>query len=40
MKQLDTKFKLKETLCLAIAEWFKTEHVPLWKYLEKFQDAI
>ena len=40
MKQLDTKFELEETLCSAIAEWFETEHKPLYKYPEKFHEAI
>ena len=40
MKQLDTKFKLENTMCCAIAEWFETGHVPLYKYPEKFHEAI
>ena len=40
MKQLNTKFKLEKTLYYTIAEWFETGHVPLYKYLEKFYDAI
>ena len=40
MKQLDSKFKLEETLCLAITEWLETRHVPLYKYPEKFHKAI
>ena len=40
MKQLDTKFKLKETLYSAIAEWFEIGHIPLYKYPENFHKAI
>ena len=34
------KLKLKETLCLVIAEWLEIGHAPLYKYQEKFQEAI
>ena len=27
-------------ICCAIAEWFETGHVPLYKYQEKFHKAI
>ena len=40
MKQLDTKYHLENTMCCAIAEWFETKHVPLYKYLEMFNKAI
>ena len=40
MKQLNTKFDLKNTMCCAIAEWFETGHMPLYKYPEKFHDII
>ena len=40
MKQLDAKFELENTMCCAIAEWFETGHVPLYKYPEKFHEAI
>ena len=40
MKQLDTKYDLENTMCCAIAEWFETGHVPLYKYPEKFHYAI
>ena len=38
--QLNTKFELEETLCSAIAEWFETGHVLLYKYPEKFYKTI
>ena len=40
MKQLNTKLDLENTMCCAIAEWFETGHVPLYKYSEKFHKAI
>ena len=40
MKQLNAKFDLENTMCCAIAEWFETGHVPLYKYPEKFHKAI
>ena len=40
MKQLNTKFDLENTMCCAIAEWFETGHVPLYKYPEKFHYVI
>ena len=40
MKQLNTKYAVENTMCCAIAEWFETGHVPLYKYPEKFHDAI
>ena len=40
MQQLDTKYNLENTLTCAIAEWFETGHVPLYKYPEKFHKAI
>ena len=40
MEQLNTKFDLENTMCCAIAEWFKTDHVHLCKYPEKFHKAI
>ena len=40
MKQLNTKFDVENTMCCAIAEWFETGHVPLYKYPEKFHAAI
>ena len=40
MKQLNTKFNLENTVCCAIAEWFETGYVPLYKYSEKFHNAI
>ena len=40
MKQLDTKYDLENTLACAIAQWFKTGHVPLYKYPENFHEAI
>ena len=40
MKQLNTKFDLENTMCCAIAEWFETGYVPLYKYPEKFHEAI
>ena len=40
MQQMDTKFKLENTLACAISEWFGTGHVSLKKYPEKFHDAI
>ena len=40
MKQMDTKYKLETTLAFGISEWFKTGHVSLKKYSEKFHDAI
>ena len=40
MKQLGTKYDLENTLACAISEWFKTGHVSLYKYLEKFHEAI
>ena len=40
MTQLNTKFELENTLCCAITEWFKTDHVSLYEYPEKFHDAI
>ena len=27
-------------MCCAIAEWFETGHVPLYKYPEKFHEVI
>ena len=40
MKQLNRKFDLENTMCCVIAEWFETGHVHLYKYPEKFHDAI
>ena len=40
MKQLNTKFELENTMCCAIAIWFKTGHVLLYKYPEKFDNAV
>ena len=40
MQQLKTKFEVENVMCCAIAEWFKTGHVPLYKYPEKCHDAI
>ena len=40
MKQLDTKFELKNTMCYIIAEWFEIGHILLYKYPEKFHKAI
>ena len=40
MKQLHTKLEVKNVICCAIAEWFETGHVPLYKYPEKFHDSI
>ena len=40
MKQLNTKVKVKNKICYALAEWFETGHVPLYNYLEKFHNAI
>ena len=40
MKLLNTKFDLENTMCCAIAEWFETGHVSLYKYPEYFHDKI
>ena len=40
IQQLDTKYDLENTLACVIAEWFETGHVPLYKYPEKFYEAI
>ena len=40
MEQLNTKYKLENTMCCAIAEWFTTRHIPLYKYPEKLHDSI
>ena len=40
MQQLDTEFELENTLACAISEWFETGYVSLYKYPEKFHDAI
>ena len=40
MKQIDTKFAVENVMCCAIAEWFETGHVPLYKYPEEFHEAI
>ena len=40
MKQLNSKFDLENTMHSAIAELFETCHVPLYKYSEKFNEAI
>ena len=41
MKQLNAKYNPENTMCCTIiAEWFETGHVPLYKYPEKFHDAI
>ena len=40
MQQLNTKYNLENNLACAIAEWFETGHVPLYKYPEKFHEAI
>ena len=40
MKQLDTKYDLENTLACEISEWFETRHVSLYKYPEKFHEAI
>ena len=40
MKQLNTEFDLKNTMYCAIAEWFKTGHLPLYKYPEKIHEVI
>ena len=40
MKQLDTKFELKETKFPPIAEWFETGHVPLRKYSVRCHDVF
>ena len=37
---MDTKYKLENTLACAISEWFETGYVSLYKYPEKFHDAI
>ena len=39
-KTAEKEYKLENTMCCAIAEWFETGHVPLYKYPEKFHDAI
>ena len=40
MKQLNTMYDLENTMCCAIAEWFETGHVPLYKYPEKLHNVI
>ena len=40
MQQLATKYDLENTQACAIVEWFETGHVPLYKYPEKFFEAI
>ena len=40
MKQMDTKYKLENALACAISEWFETGYVSLYRYPEKFHDAI
>ena len=40
MQQLDTKYDFENTLACAILKWFETGHVSLYKYPEKFHDAI
>ena len=40
IKQLDKKYELENTLACAILEWTETRYVSLYKYLEKFHDAI
>ena len=40
MKQLDTKYDLKNTLAYEISEWFETGHASLYKYPEKFHETI
>ena len=40
MKQLNTKLEVENVICCAIAEWFETGHVPLYKYPEKFYNVI
>ena len=40
MKQLNTKYNLENTMYCAIAEWFETGHITLYKYPDKFDKAI
>ena len=40
MKQLNMKYAVENTTCYAIAKWFETGHMPLYKYPEKFHGAI
>ena len=40
MQQLNTKYNLENTLVCTIAEWFETGRVTLYKYPEKFHEAV
>ena len=40
MKQMNTQYKLENTLACTTSKWFKTGYVSLYKYPENFHDAI
>ena len=37
---MDTKYELENTIACAMSEWFEIGYVSLYKYQEKFHDAI